>query len=118
MRKALRPFSSQNLNPPPNIRLRIIERMERLMKEALNGSELNARYLFVLDYIAVVISFHQAVDQRAKDQFFLQIRKNEDKGRLHGFNQEELTSLNFLVLRAKTRGQLAALAQRIKEKGP
>lgn len=116
MQKALRPLSSRKLTPPPNVRLRIIERMQKLVKEALNGSRLDTRYLFVLDYLSAVVSFHNAADQKTKNDFFLQIMKNEDKGHRLGFDKEELTSLNFLVLQAKTDGQLSVLTQRIKEK--
>ncbi|KKS91395.1 MAG: hypothetical protein UV65_C0007G0009 [Parcubacteria group bacterium GW2011_GWF2_43_11] len=117
MQKALRPLSSVKLNPPPNVRLRTVERMERLVKEVLNGSDLNARYLFVLDYLSAVVSFHNAEDQKMKSEFSIQIGKNEDKGhRLHGFNKEELVSLNFLVLRAKVNGQLSVLDNRIEQK--
>ncbi len=116
MQKALRPLSSRPLNPPPDVRTRTIERMQKLMKEALNGSKLGARYLFVLDYLSAVVSFHQTADQKMKDKFFTQIRKNENEGHSLGFNQEELISLNFLVLQVKAKGQLSVLAQRIKEK--
>ncbi len=116
MRKALRPLSSRTLDPPPNIRLRIIERMQELMKEVLNGSNLNARYLFVLNYLSAVVDFHNAADQKTKDKFLIQIRENENKGHRLGFDQEELISLNFLVLQEKERGQLSVLFQRIKEK--
>ncbi len=114
--KALRALPSQKLNPPPNIRLRIIEKMERVVKEALNGSCLNARYLFILNYLSAVVSFHQAVDERTKGQFLIQIGKNEETGYNLGFKREELNSLNFLVLRTKVNGQLTVLERRIKEK--
>jgi len=115
MRKAFRPSPPQ-LNPPPNIRLRTIERMQQLMKEALNGRELDDRYAFVLDYLVSVVSFHQAADPAIKERLFNQIRLNESEGHRVGFDQEELISLNFLVLRTKTEGQLPALEQRIKDK--
>ncbi|MFH1780965.1 MAG: hypothetical protein ABH841_03110 [Candidatus Nealsonbacteria bacterium] len=116
MRKALRPSSSQTLNPPPSIRPKIIERMQKLMKEVLNGSKLDARYSFVLNYLSAVVNFHQATDPKIKDKFLIQIRANENEGHLIGFDQEELISLNFLVLRRKAEGQLGVLDQRIKEK--
>jgi len=116
VQKALRPLPSRTLNPPPNVRLRIIERMQRLVKEVLNGNKLNAQYLFIMDYLSAVVGFHNAADQKTKDGFFLQIQSNEDEGHRHGFNKEELISLNFLVLRAKVMGQLSVLEQRIKEK--
>lgn len=119
MQKALRPLSSKKLNPPPNVRLRTVERMEKLVKETLNGSTLNARYLFVLDYLSAVVDFHNAEDQKMKSKLFTKIGENEDEGhRLHGFNKEELVSLNFLVLQAKANGQLSDLERRIKEKNP
>lgn len=114
--KALRPISSQALKPPPNIRLRIVEKMERLVKDVLNGSHLDIRYLFILDYLTTVVEFHNAADQKTKNEFYDQIRENEDKGQRFGFNEEELKSLNFLVLQEKTRGRLPALEKRIKEK--
>ena len=116
MQKALRPLSSRKLSPPPNVRLRIVERMERLVKEILNGSKLDARYFFVLTYLSAVVDFHNAVDQRMKDKFLLQIQRNEEKGHLHGFSREELVSLNFFVLQEKARWQLSVLEQRIREK--
>jgi len=73
MQKALRPLSSVKLNPPPNVRLRTVERMERLVKEVLNGSDLNARYLFVLDYLSAVVSFHNAEDQKMKSEFSIMV---------------------------------------------
>ncbi|OGZ24799.1 MAG: hypothetical protein A2896_02225 [Candidatus Nealsonbacteria bacterium RIFCSPLOWO2_01_FULL_43_32] len=114
IQKALR--SSKTLNPPPGIRAKTIERIEGLVKEALNGSKFSDRYIFVLNYLSTVVSFHQAADQKIKDKLFIQIGKNGDKGHALGFDQEELISLNFLVLRAKQDGQLPTLAQRIKEK--
>jgi len=92
--------------------------MERLMKEVLNGSRLDTRYLFVLDYLLAVVSFHNTADQKMKDKFFIQIRENEEKGHCLGFDREELISLNFLVLQAKVSGQLSVLEKRIKEKKP
>lgn len=116
MQKALRPLSSKVLAPPPNVRPRIIERMKQMVKEALNGSKLDARYLFLLEYVSTVVDFHNAADQKLKDAFFDQIKKNEDKGHGFGFDQEEIISVNFFVLQTKVNGELPVLAQRIKEK--
>lgn len=116
MQKALRPLSSRTLSPPPGVRPRTVERMQKLMKEALNGSRLNTRYLFVLNYLSAVVNFHQIADQKTKDRFFIQLRENENEGHRLGFDQEELISLNFLVLQTKVNGQLPILSQRIKEK--
>ncbi|MFH1575413.1 MAG: hypothetical protein ABIB55_00525 [Candidatus Nealsonbacteria bacterium] len=90
--------------------------MQKLMKEALNGNQLDDRYLFVLDYLSTVVGFQNASDQKTKDSFLIQLGKNEERGHSLGFDREELSSLNFLVLQVKTGGQLPVLEQRIKKK--
>ncbi len=118
IQKGLRPVSlSQTLNPPPGIRQMVIERMRGLMKEVLNGNQLDdTRYIFILDYLSAVVNFHNAVNKEEKSKFFDQISDNEKDGYRHRFDKEQMSALNFLVLQAKVGGQLSALEKRIKEK--
>lgn len=118
VQKALRPLSSQKLALPPNIRARIAEKMEKLVKKALNGSGLSNQDAFVLDYLTIVVNFHNASDPKIKQKFLMKLGEKEREGYRHGFDKEDLISLNFLVLQAKVGGQLSALESRIKAKKP
>jgi hypothetical protein len=80
MLKAFRAFPARQLNPPPGIRPRTIERMRKLVEESLDNNQLDEQHLFVIDYLFTVAQYHLSDDRKWKDRTYLKIQKDEEKG--------------------------------------
>lgn len=116
MRKGLRPLPFQQLTPPPNLSRKAIEKMKKILfDEALaNGKpreELSERELFAIDHAYLVVLFHRG------EKAVQEIWRDENKGHQAGFSQEEISSLNFVILEEKQKGQLEPLFQRLEAVG-
>jgi hypothetical protein len=117
MLKGFRPLPARQLNPPPGVRPRTIEKMRKLVRESLDNNQLDEQRLFLINYLFTVAQYHLTDDRRWKDRTYLKIQKEGERAHQVGFNQEEITSLNFIVLEEREKGQLKSLEQKLKEKG-
>jgi len=118
MLRGFRPLPARQLTPPPDLRQRTLERMRKVVEETSNNNELDKQHLFVLNYLFTVAEYHLATeDKKWKDRSYLKIQKEEKRGHRVGFNQEEITALNFIILEEREKGQLKSFQQKLKEKG-
>jgi hypothetical protein len=113
--RGLRPLPLKPLTPPPNLSQKPIEKMKKILFDEVlaNGKvkeNFNKRQLFVANHAYLVVLFHRG-EKKADD-----IWTDGKNGHRVNFNQEEIDSLNFVVLEEKHKGQLDSLSQRLKEK--
>ncbi len=115
MRKGIRPTSSRMFTPPPNIRRETIEKMRNflfgtVLVDGKSREELDKRQLFSVDQVHLVILFHRG------EKSFQEVEKHSEKGYRVGFNEEQISALNFVLLEEKQRGQLETLLKKLKGK--
>lgn len=113
MLRGVRPF--RGLTPPPNLRPETISRMRKLLFEEVlvNGktrAELNDRQRFVADHAHLVVLFHLG------EKTFQDLQRNKEKGHRVAFDQEQIGSLNFLILEEREKGQLRAVLEKLEGK--
>lgn len=115
MIRGLRPLPFKQLTLPPNLSRKTIEKMRRILfdETLVNGKtreDFTQQQLYVVDHAVLVILFHRG--EKTADDIWV----DHEEGHQVGFNQEEIDSLNFVILEEREKGQLESIFQKLKEK--
>jgi len=117
MIRGVRPIPGKQLTPPPHLQRETIEQMRKLLFEEVlvdgkSRAELTERQQFVADQAYLVILFH--LGQKS----FQDLQRHNDEGHKDevGFKQDQIDSLNFVILEKKEEGQLETIFKKLEGK--